>query len=370
MEFINLKKQQDQILNSGISLKELIEKNISKVLNHGKFILGPEVEILERDLAEYVGVKHCIACASGTDALLISLMSLGIKENDEVITTPFSFFSTAEVIALLGAKPVFVDIDPQTYNLDPLKLEKAITSKTKTIIPVSLYGQPADFEKINQIATKYAIPVIEDAAQSFGSTHYGKKSCSLSTIAATSFFPSKPFSCYGDGGACFTNDNELANKIRRISKHGQTKRYFHTDIGINGRIDTIQAAILLAKFTTFKQEVISRQKIAEKYNKKLNDIGIKSTPNICSFNTSVYAQYTIQIEERERFQAQLKDKGIPTAVHYPTLLPDQPAIKNFSISETLDHAKQASLKVLSLPMHPYLSEDDQNYIIMSLKEII
>ena len=244
MDFINLKAQQYQTLSNGKTLKQDIQERINKVIEHGKYIIGPEVSQLENALANYVGVKHCISTSSGTDSLLIALLALGVKAGDEVITTPFSFIATAEMIALIGAIPIFVDIDPKTYNIDPSKIESAITKSTKAIIPVSLYGQPADFKEINLIAKKYSIPVIEDGAQSFGSTQDMKLSCNLSTIGTTSFFPSKPLGCYGDGGACFTNNGELADKMRCISRHGQEKRYFHTDVGLNGRMDTIQAAIL------------------------------------------------------------------------------------------------------------------------------
>ena len=258
MEFIDLKAQQKQLTKKGITLREDIEKRIQCVLDHGKYILGPEVAQLEAELSDYVGVKHCIAVSSGTDALLIALMALEIRPGDEVITTPFSFFSTVETILLLGAKPVFVDIDKKTYNIDPREIEVAITKKTKAILPVSLYGQPADFKSINQLANAYKIPVIEDGAQSFGSTHHRQRSGALSSIGTTSFFPSKPLGCYGDGGACFTNDDFIAKNMREISLHGQNKRYSHNQLGLNGRLDTIQAAVLLAKLNLFDNEVENR----------------------------------------------------------------------------------------------------------------
>ncbi|MBI96625.1 aminotransferase DegT [bacterium] len=370
MEFIDLKAQQEQILPNGRKLKEVISDNIQNVLDHGRYILGPEVEELELILKNFTGAKYCIATASGTDALLIALMALNISNGDEVITTPFSFISTSEVIELLGAKPVFVDIDPNTYNINPNKIEEVISTKTKAILPVSLYGQPANFIEINLLAKKYNLPVIEDAAQSFGSTHNGKFSCTLSTIGTTSFFPSKPFGCYGDGGACFTNNNDLAAKIRKISRHGQEERYIHSDLGINGRIDTLQAAILLAKFPLFKQEIISRQNSAEIYNKKLKKIGINSIPTISQLNTSVYAQYTIQVDNRKEIQSHLKKLGIPTAVHYPTILPDQPALGGPQVHCKFTEATRASKRVLSLPMHPYLSQDNQEFIVNSISKII
>jgi UDP-2-acetamido-2-deoxy-ribo-hexuluronate aminotransferase len=252
MQFIDLKAQQRQPLADGRSLRQAIDARIAGVLEHGQYILGPEVAELEQRLAGYVGVDHCVAVASGTDALLVALMALGVQAGDQVITTPFSFIATAETIALLGAVPVYVDIDPATDNLDPDRLEESITPRTRAIIPVSIYGQPADFGAINAIAKRHGLPVIEDGAQSFGATHHGQRSCGLSTIGTTSFFPSKPLGGYGDGGACFTSDGELAERMRRISRHGQTSRYFHTDVGVNGRIDTLQAAIVLAKLELFE----------------------------------------------------------------------------------------------------------------------
>jgi len=307
--------------------------------------------------------------ASGTDALLIALMALGVQAGDEVITTPFSFIATAETIALLGAVPVYVDIDPATYNLDTSRLEEAITARTKAIIPVSLYGQPADFGAINAIAARHGIPVIEDGAQSFGSTQHGRRSCGLSTIGTTSFFPSKPLGGYGDGGACFTADGELADRMRRISRHGQSRRYFHTDVGVNGRIDTLQAAIVLAKLEVFEAEVAARGRIGAELSARLREVGINSTPRLAPGNTSVYAQFTIEVENRAAVQAALNEQGIPTAVHYPTLLCHQPALAGQG--PCAEHCRQscgcpvaqtASERVLSLPMHPYLSEADQEEI--------
>ena len=327
MQFIDLKAQQQQRLADGRSLREALDARIADLLDHGQYILGPEVAELEQRLAAYVGVEHCIAVASGTDALLIALMALGVGAGDEVITTPFSFIATAETIALLGAVPVYTDIDPRTYNLDPARIEAAITPRTKAIIPVSLYGQPADFPAINAIAERHGLPVIEDGAQSFGAQQHGRRSCNLSTIGTTSFFPSKPLGGYGDGGACFTNDAELAGLMRRISRHGQSRRYFHTEVGVNGRIDTLQAAILLGKLELFDGEVASRQKIGERYSQCFQAAGVATTPYLASGNTSVYAQYTIEVENRAAVQEALKASGIPTAVHYPTLLCQQPALQ-------------------------------------------
>lgn len=370
MQFIDLAEQQRQYLQDGRTIREAVDARIASVLNHGRYILGPEVEELETTLAAYVGVDHCIAVASGTDALLIALMALGVQPGDEVITTPFSFISTSETIALLGAKPVYVDIDPVTYNLNPNNLEAVISTRTKAIIPVSLYGQPADFPVINAIADRHGLAVIEDGAQSFGSEQQGRRSCGLSTIGTTSFFPSKPFGGYGDGGACFTHDPQLADRMRRVSRHGQAKRYFHTDIGVNGRIDTLQAAILLGKWPNFAKEVEARGRIGTTYSRKLQAAGINTTPQLAVGNTSVYAQYTVQVEQRAEVQAALKEQGIPTAVHYPTLLCQQPALRcEHSLCCGGCHtpiAQSASERVMSLPMHPWLSEADQDRVVDGL----
>jgi len=352
IDFINLKKQY-------INIQAQIEKQMDDVLNNTAFIMGDKVGLLEQKLADYVGVKHCISVSSGTDALLIAMMALGIKQGDEVITTPFSFIATAETIVLLGAKPVFVDIDPRTYNIDPKQIEAAITPKTKAIMPVSLYGQCADFDAIN----KYNIPVIEDAAQSFGATYKGQKSCSLSTIGCTSFFPSKPLGGYGDGGACFTNDDNLAKIMREIRVHGQDKRYHHARIGINGRMDTLQAAILLAKLDIFPQEVEARKRIGQTYTEALKDI--VTTPYIEPDNTSVYAQYTIQVDNREELQQKLKEQGIPTAVHYPIPLNKQPAFAHLETSNC-SVAEKVSERVISLPMHPYINDSIQTKICKNI----
>lgn len=302
MQFIDLITQQARI-------KDKINKGIQNVLTHGQYILGPEVNELEEKLAIYTGSKYCISVANGTDALQIALMAFNIKPGDEVITPGFTYIATAETVALLGAKPVYVDINPKTYNLDPTKLEAAITPRTKAIIPVSLYGQCADFDTINAIAAKYKIPVIEDAAQSFGASYKGKKSCNLSTIACTSF-SSKPLGCYGDGGAIFTNDDQLALIMRQIARHGQDKRYHHIRVGINSRLDTLQAAILLSKLEIFTEEIELRNKVAQMYTLLLNDIGIITTPYIEEHNISAWAQYTIRVKDRNLIQEKLKSLGI------------------------------------------------------------
>ncbi|HIU64260.1 MAG TPA: DegT/DnrJ/EryC1/StrS family aminotransferase [Candidatus Avacidaminococcus intestinavium] len=361
MQFIDLVTQQARI-------KEKIDAGIQAVLKHGQYILGPEVSELEEKLADFTGTKHCITCANGTDALQIAQMAFGIGPGDEVITPGFTYIATAETVALLGAKPVYVDICPRTYNLDPKKLEAAITPKTKAIIPVSLYGQCADFDEINSIANKYGIPVIEDAAQSFGATYKGKQSCNLSTVACTSFFPSKPLGCYGDGGALFTNDDQLAKVLRQIARHGQDRRYHHIRVGVNSRLDTLQAAILLPKLEIFAEEITLRKGVAEKYNQLFNQAGIITTPFIETHNTSVYAQYTIQVNSREHVQTKLKEAGIPTAVHYPIPLNKQPAVADFHA--LLPVGDTVAQKVISLPMHPYLTGEEQEKIAAVFKEML
>ena len=346
IEFIDLKAQQSRI-------KAEIDAGIQRVLAHGQYILGPEVAELEEKLAAYVGAKYCITCANGTDALQIAQMAFGIGPGDEVITPGFTYIATAETVAVLGATPVYVDVNPKTYNLDVEKLEAAITPRTKAIIPVSLYGQCADFDEINAIAAKYNIPVIEDAAQSFGATYKGRKSCNLSTVACTSFFPSKPLGCYGDGGAIFTNDEELAKVIRQIARHGQDRRYHHIRVGVNSRLDTLQAAILLPKLAILDDEMQARQRVADTYTKLFNEADIVTTPFIEAHNQSAWAQYTIQVDNRSEVQAILKEQGIPTAVHYPIPLNKQPAVAD--VNAVLPVGDAVAERVMSLPMHPYLT---------------
>ena len=358
--FIDLAAQQARI-------KTEIDASIQRVLAHGKYILGPEVAELEERLAYYTGAKYCISCANGTDALQIAQMAVGVGPGDEVITPGFTYIATAETVALLGAKPVYVDIDPRTYNLDPSKLEAAITSRTKAIIPVSLYGQCADFDAINAIADRYGIPVIEDAAQSFGATYKGRKSCSLSTIATTSFFPSKPLGGYGDGGAIFTSDEELAATIRRIARHGQDRRYHHVRVGVNSRLDTMQAAILLPKLSIFDAEIRNRQVVADCYTNLLGKSKRITTPHIEPHNISCWAQYTIRVTNRARVQLELESAGIPTAVHYPIPLNKQLAVAD--ISAELPEGDLASSHVLSLPMHPYLSPEEVQRVACTLMEV-
>lgn len=357
IDFIDLKAQQARI-------KDQIQAGIQRVLEHGKYILGPEVDELEERLSDYVGVKHCITCANGTDALQIAQMALNIGPGDEVITPGFTYYATAETVALLGAKPVYVDIDPRTYCLDPKLLEAAITPRTKAIIPVSLYGQCADFDAINIIAAQHKIPVIEDAAQSFGGTYKDRRSCALSDIACTSFFPSKPLGCYGDGGAIFTDNDELAIIMRQIARHGQDRRYHHIRVGVNSRLDTIQAAILLPKLAILDEEIGRRQTIAERYSDFLATVTNVTLPTIESHNVSAFAQYTIRVESRDAVQEKLKDALIPTAVHYPIPLNRQPAVAD--LSAYLPIGDKASQEVLSIPMHPYLLISDQERIASEL----
>ena len=357
MQFINLVAQQDRIKNK-------LNANIQKVLAHGQYILGPEVHELEEKLSEYTGAKYCITCANGTDALQIAQMAFDIGPGDEVITPGFTYIATAETVAVLGAKPIYVDINPRTYNLDVEQLEAAINPRTKAIIAVSLYGQCADFDAINAIAAKYNIPVIEDAAQSFGASYKGKKSCNLTTVACTSFFPSKPLGCYGDGGAIFTNDEALATIMRQIARHGQDRRYHHIRVGVNSRLDTLQAAILLPKLEILDEEMQARQRVAETYNQLFTEAGITTIPFIEAHNQSAWAQYTIQVNNRDEIQAKLKEQGIPTAVHYPIPLNKQPAVAD--TNAILPVGDAVAERVMSLPMHPYMIIESQKQIVKSL----
>ncbi len=360
--FIDLKSQYDLYKNE-------ILHEINKVLDSSQFIMGSQVDVLEQSLAKYVQAKYSIACSSGTDALLVALLALDIKKDDEIITTPFTFIATAEVISLLGAKPVFVDIDENTYNIDENKIEEKINHKTKAIMPVSLYGQCSNMDKINEIASKHGIFVIEDGAQSFGATYKGKKSCALSQIGCTSFFPSKPLGCYGDGGAIFCDDEKLMKKIKMIINHGQEQRYKHDVVGINGRLDALQAAVLNVKLKYFDQELKKRQEIAKRYDENLQDI--VQTPILGEDNTHVYAQYTIQVDNRDEFCDNLKQFNIPTAVHYPIPLHLQNVFKylgykkgDFPISEKIAN------RVLSLPMSPFLTKEHQDLVIEAIRKVL
>jgi UDP-2-acetamido-2-deoxy-ribo-hexuluronate aminotransferase len=365
IEFIDLKAQY-------ADLKEAINARIQTVLNHGQYIMGPEVRELEEKLEGYTEAKHCITVASGTEALLIALMAIGVKPGDEVITTPFTFVATAEVIALVGAIPVFVDVQPDTCNIDPALIEAAITPRTRAIIPVSLYGQVADMDEINAIAARHGnIPVIEDAAQSFGATYKGRKTCNLSTIGCSSFFPSKPLGCYGDGGAIFTSDDALAKAMREIRVHGQEKRYYHTRIGVGGRMDTLQCAVVLAKLDRFDWEVEQRIQAGERYLKLLNDVPAARELTVRPDRTCVWGQFTIQVENRDAILKKLKAEGIPTAVHYPVPVHRQPAYQSLCrISGSLEHADAVAARVFSLPMHPYLDADTQERIVRAVAQAV
>lgn len=379
MQFIDLKTQQQAI-------KPELDRRIAAVLAHGQYIMGPEVAELEQTLASFVGTKHCVTVASGTEALLISLMALGVGPGDEVITSPFTFAASAEVIALLGAKPVFVDVEPHTGNIDARLIAERIGDRTRAIMPISLYGQLADMDAICAIAADHGyIPVIEDGAQSFGAQRNGKRSCGMSTIGCTSFFPSKPLGCYGDGGALFTDDDALAQAAREIRVHGQSKRYVHTRIGLGGRMDTLQCAIVLAKWPRFAWEVERRHTLGVEYTRQLAQVaravpvsddevgrplsGLR-TLALAPGNRSVYAQYTALVPQRDIVQGELKNAGVPTAVHYPIPLNEQPAYRSFDIDARTPVASWLAEHVISLPMGPDLSQDDQHRVVGLLSEVL
>ncbi|WP_413291586.1 DegT/DnrJ/EryC1/StrS family aminotransferase [Bdellovibrio sp. HCB337] len=362
MPFIDLKAQYK-------ALKSSIDSRIQKVLDHGAYVNGPEVAELETKLAQHTGTKYALACASGTDALVIPMMALGIGPGDEVITTAFSFIATAETICLVGAKPIYVDIDPATYNIDIKAIEKAITPKTKAIIPVSLYGQMADMDEINALAKKHNLHVIEDAAQSYGASYKDRKSSNASIVGATSFFPAKPLGCYGDGGAIFTNDEKLNKAMKEIREHGSETRYYHTRLGVNGRLDTIQCAILLSKLERYDWEVEQRQKIADRYNSAFAAIKTPGfvVPLVKSDRKSVWAQYTLAVPNRADFQKKLTDAGVPTSVHYPRTMPDQPWYKeNTPCTHDISKARHAADHVISLPMYPDMDTATQDKIIAAV----
>lgn len=359
MEFIDLKTQYS-------ALRDTINARIQRVLDHGQFIMGPEVLELEERLAAYTGARHCITAASGTEALLIAMMALGIKPGDEVITTPFTFVATAEMIVLLGAKPVFVDIEPDTGNIDASQIEQAITPSTRAIMPVSLYGQPADMDEIEVVGRKHGIAVIEDAAQSFGALYKGRRSCNLSAIGCTSFFPSKPLGCYGDGGAIFTSDDVLAQAMREIRVHGQERRYHHTRVGVGGRMDTLQCAIVLAKLERLDWELTRRAEIGQRYGALLRSLPGVEQIQLRPDRTSVYAQYTVQCADRDGVQKRMKAAGIPTAVHYPVPLHQQPAYAPLVSNQQFPVAERVSQRVISLPMHADLDQVSQDKIVRAL----
>ena len=358
MEFSGIKTQYQLY-------KKEIDAAIFRVLEEGQFIMGKEVLQLEHALAKFVGVKHVIAASSGTDGLLMALMALNIGPGDEVVSTPFTWIATAEAITRVGAKPVFVDIDPETYQMDANKIKTAMTFKTKALLPVSLFGQMADMEAINRIAADHGIPVIEDGAQSFGARQNGKYSCSMTTIGATSFFPTKPLGCYGDGGALFTNDDALAKKMRAIRTHGASVRYQHDLIGINGRLDTIQAAILLIKLAHLPKEIKVREQIGARYSELLKDYC--AIPKIQKGNTHLYSQYTLRLKNRDSMAQALNAKNIPTAIYYPKCIHEQPAFHYLGFAKgSFPIAEQACREVISLPMHPWLSKEDQDLIVSTI----
>ena len=358
--FVDLARQQDII-------RKQIKRRIKKVMSHGQYIMGPEIFELEEKLAEFVNAKHCIGISSGTDALVAALLSKNIGRGDEVITTPFTFISTAEAIIRVGADVVFSDIDENTYNIDPERVKEKITPKTKAVVGVSLFGQCFDFELLLKICKENKITLIEDAAQSFGALYKRKKSCSIADISCTSFFPAKPLGCYGDGGACFTNSDDTAERIRQTINHGQNSQYSYSRRGINGRLDTIQAAILLEKLKIFQGEISKRIEIGKRYTKLLKD-HVK-TPLIVDHNSSVYSQYTIEVENRNYLQKKLTQKGICTAVYYPSSLHRQKLFRQFVDSiDSLPITDMKSKKVLSLPIHPYLKRKEQEFIVSAIKE--
>ena len=362
--FIDLKAQYQ-------ALREPIQKQIQNVLEHGQFVMGPEVEELERNLSAFAGVKHSIACSSGTDAAILAMMALGLGPGDEVILPAFSFIATAETVILIGATPVYVDVDPKTCNLDVTQLEKAVTPQTKAIQPVSLYGQPAEMDAINSFAKARNLFVIEDAAQSFGARYHGRCSGTLGHIGATSFFPAKPLGCYGDGGAAFTDDDALAEAMREIRNHGQKTRYLHTRIGINGRLDTLQCAILLPKLERFPWELEQRARLGQRYTEKLAALAKYDVvlPHLAAHCTSSWAQYTLQVpgrgqsSGREDMQKYLQERGIPTAVHYPRTMPDQPAYRERGRTLNIDVSRRLAETVVSLPLYPDMKEEQQDYVI-------
>lgn len=358
MEFNDLKAQYR-------ALKADIDARIAKVLEHGQYILGPEVAELEERLADYTGARYCISVANGTDALQVALMAIGVNPGDEVIIPGFSYIATAETVAILGAHPVFVDIEPESYNIDPTLIEAAITERTKAIMPVSLYGRCADFDAINAIAKRQNLYVIEDGAQSFGGTYYERKSGNLCDIGCTSFFPTKPLGCYGDGGAIFTSDPDLASVIRQTARHGQDRRYHHIRLGINSRLDTIQAAVLLAKLDVLDQELDVRQVVAERYTKALSEAGFNHLPHVPDGYRSAWAQYTIRLISRNATQERLAAAAIPTMVHYPRPLNKQPVFS--SLKKRLPVGDMVAEQVLSLPMSAYLDENDLMDIVKELK---
>ena len=359
MQFTDLKAQY-------AALKTSIDARIQRVLDHGQYIMGPEVNELEQALATFTGSRHCITVASGTEALLIALMALELQPGDEVITTPFTFAATAEMIVLAGCVPVFVDIEPDTCNIDASLIEAAITPRSRAIMPVCLYGQVADLDRINAIAARHGLAVIEDAAQSFGALYQGRRSCALSTFGATSFFPSKPLGCYGDGGALFTDDDRLAQAAREIRVHGQSARYTHTRLGVGGRMDTLQCAIVLGKLERFEWELQRRGAIGARYESLLSEVSGVTRVAVRPDRNSVWAQYTVLVEQRAAVAAALQEAGVPTAVHYPKPLTHQPAYARYGTRGACPHSARNADRVLSLPMSADLTEADQDLVVRML----
>ncbi len=387
MQFIDLDAQQKRI-------RERLEKNIKAVLDHGQYIMGPEIQLLEERMADYVGVNSAVACASGTDALLLALMAYNVGAGDAIFTTPFTFVATGEVISLLGATPVFVDIDPQSFNIDPLRLEQAIAAihsknppgcalprsdgvgslKPRGIIAVDLFGLPADYQQLKTIAEKNNLFIIEDAAQAFGAEYHGKKACALTEIGCTSFFPAKPLGCYGDGGMCFTDDQKLSEIIKSVRVHGKgADKYDNVRIGINGRMDTIQAAVLLSKFEIFPEEIELRQRVAERYRELLLNLDSIKLPQVPEGVKSVWAQYSILAKDethRSRLQAKLKEARIPTAIYYPKPLHLQTAYRSLGYAQgDFAVSEDCSRRILSLPMYPYLALDEQQQIASVIAQV-
>lgn len=360
LDFIDLKSQY-------AALKDSIASRMQRVLDHGQYIMGPEVKELEQRLAGFTGAKHCITVASGTEALLISLMALDLKPGDEVITTPFTFAATAEMIVLIGGKPVFVDIEPGTCNIDASAIEAKVSPRTRAIMPVSLYGQCADMDAINAVAARHGLPVIEDAAQSFGATYGGRRSCNLSTLGCTSFFPSKPLGCYGDGGAIFTNDDALAQACREIRVHGQSARYTHTRVGVGGRMDTLQCAVVLAKLDRFEWELAQRHALGRRYGELLAGVPGVRLLEVRPDRDCVWAQYTVFVENRAAVQAALQAQGIPTAVHYPKPIHHQPAYAELCCPDCCPQSVVAGQQVMSLPMSADLDHAQQDRVVTALR---
>ena len=364
IEFIDLKAQY-------AALRDEIAVRMQRVLDHGQYIMGPEVRELETALAAHTGAKHCVTVASGTEALLIALMALGVKAGDEVVTTPFTFAATAETIVLLGATPVWVDIEPDTCNLDASKLEAAITPRTRAVIPVSLYGQVADMDEINAVAARHGLPVIEDAAQSYGATYKGRRSNALSTFGCTSFFPSKPLGCYGDGGAVFTSDDAIAKALREIRVHGQERRYYHTRIGVGGRMDTLQCAVVLGKLERFDWEIERRLALGEEYRRQLQQAGAQvGLLAVRPDRDCVWAQFTVFVENREAVQKALQAAGVPTAVHYPMSLNRQPAYRDDASAAETPNSHWAAERVMSLPMSADLTAEQMERVVASLRRVL